>query len=217
VFERVVPPVSRAFENVSKMLKPKGLFILTVPYTKNKETVEHFPELYDFTVVEDHEAFFLRNETREGAVQEFRNFVFHRGPGTTLEMRVFSENSIIQHLRKAGSHAIKVYHEPDFAHGVWWPQAWALPISARSNVLPTIIASPNPVAAGEGAGSTIITWDTGDGTAGQVYVSVDGREETLLRALPKVPALQIGFKPARHISFACTLVPSVGNCSPKRP
>ena len=134
VFEHVVPPASRAFENVSKMLKPGGLFILTVPYTNKKETIEHFPELYDFTVVEDDKAFVLRNKTREGVIQEFRNLVFHGGPGTTLEMRAFSENSIIQHLRNAGFHAIKIHREPDFAHGVWWPQPWALPISARKSV-----------------------------------------------------------------------------------
>jgi len=150
VFEHVVPPVSRAFENVSKMLKPGGLFILTVPYTNKKDTIEHFPELYDFTVVEDREAVVLRNKTREGVIQEFRNLVFHGGSGTTLEMRVFSESSIIEHLRKASFHAIKVYREPDFAHGVWWPQPWSLPISARSNMLPTIIASPNSVPADEG-------------------------------------------------------------------
>ena len=83
------------------MLKPGGLFILTVPYTNNKDTIEHFPELYDFAVVEEHEAFVLRNRTREGVIQEFRNLVFHGGPGTTLEMRVFSENSIVQHLGDA--------------------------------------------------------------------------------------------------------------------
>ena len=131
VFEHVVPPVSRAFENVAKMLKPGGLFILTVPYTNKKETIEHFPDLYDFTVVKDHDTFVLRNKTREGVIQEFRNLVFHGGPGATLEMRAFSENSIIQHLKNAGFHAIKIHREPDFAHGVWWPQPWALPISAR--------------------------------------------------------------------------------------
>jgi hypothetical protein len=131
VFEHVVPPVSRAFENVAKMLKPGGLFILTVPYTNKKETIEHFPDLYDFTVVKDHETFVLRNKTREGVIQEFRNLVFHGGPGSTLEMRAFSENSIIQHLRNAGFHVIKIHRDPDFAHGVWWPQPWALPISAR--------------------------------------------------------------------------------------
>ena len=154
VFEHVVPPVSRAFENVAKMLKPGGLFILTVPYTNNKDTIEHFPELYDFTIVEDNETFVLKNRTREGVIQEFRNLVFHGGPGTTLEMRVFSENCIIQHLRNAAFTAIKVHREPDFAHGVWWPQSWSLPISARSNVLPTILASPNPVPAGEGGATT---------------------------------------------------------------
>ena len=131
VFEHVVPPVSRAFENVAKMLKPGGLFILTVPYESNKETIEHFPELYDFTVVRDNETFVLKNRTREGVIQEFRNLVFHGGPGTTLEMRVFSEDSLIQHLRDAGFHAIKVHREPDFVHGIWWPLSEAaLPISA---------------------------------------------------------------------------------------
>jgi hypothetical protein len=43
----------------------------------------------------------------------------------------------------------------------------------------TITASPNPVPAGEGAGTTTISWNTADGTAGQVYVSVDGEPETL--------------------------------------
>jgi ABC-type Fe3+-hydroxamate transport system substrate-binding protein len=43
----------------------------------------------------------------------------------------------------------------------------------------TITASPNPVSIGEGPGTTTITWSTGDGTAGQVYVSVDGEPETL--------------------------------------
>ena len=43
----------------------------------------------------------------------------------------------------------------------------------------TITASPNPVTTGEGSGTTTITWNTGDGTAGQVYVSEDGSPETL--------------------------------------
>ena len=131
VFEHVVPPVNRAFENVWKMLKPGGLFILTVPYGANKETIEHFPGLYDFTVVKDAETFVLKNRTKEGAIQEFKNVVFHGGPGLTLEMRVFSEGALIQHLRDAGFHAIKVHREPDFVHGIWWPYRYAFPISAR--------------------------------------------------------------------------------------
>jgi ABC-type transport system substrate-binding protein len=43
----------------------------------------------------------------------------------------------------------------------------------------TITASPNPVTTGEGPGTTTVTWNTGDGTTGQVYVSEDGGPERL--------------------------------------
>ena len=41
----------------------------------------------------------------------------------------------------------------------------------------TITASPNPVPTSQGVGTTTITWNTGDGTAGQVYVESDGKPE----------------------------------------
>jgi hypothetical protein len=45
---------------------------------------------------------------------------------------------------------------------------------------PSITASPNPVPAGtEKFGTTTITWDTGDGSIGEVYVSVNGAAERL--------------------------------------
>jgi hypothetical protein len=43
----------------------------------------------------------------------------------------------------------------------------------------TITASPNPVTLGEGPGTTTITWNTGDGTTGQVYVSEEGAPEAI--------------------------------------
>jgi hypothetical protein len=46
----------------------------------------------------------------------------------------------------------------------------------------TITASPNPVTTGEGSGTTTITWNTGNSTAGQIYVSEDGGPETLFGA-----------------------------------
>lgn len=45
---------------------------------------------------------------------------------------------------------------------------------------PQISASPNPVPAGnEKFGKTTISWDTGDGSVGEVYVSVNGAPEKL--------------------------------------
>ena len=51
----------------------------------------------------------------------------------------------------------------------------------------TISADPNPVPAGaEKHGKTLIAWDTGDGTLGQVFVSVNGGEERRFSgALPR--------------------------------
>jgi hypothetical protein len=56
------------------------------------------------------------------------------------------------------------------------PEATASSASPSASAA-TITASPNPVPAGEGVGTTTITWNTEDGTAGQVYVSVDGGPE----------------------------------------
>jgi hypothetical protein len=46
----------------------------------------------------------------------------------------------------------------------------------------TITASPNPVHTGGRNGTTTITWNTANGTAGQIYVSVDGSPEGMFAA-----------------------------------
>jgi SAM-dependent methyltransferase len=131
VFEHVAPPISRAFENVWRMLKPGAVFVLTVPYGTQRETVEHFPELNEFSIIEKEGSFVLRNKTRTGIVQEFSDLVFHGGPGATLEMRVFSETALVQHLKHAGFVSIKVHRAADLVHGIWWPKPWSFPFSAR--------------------------------------------------------------------------------------
>ncbi len=52
------------------------------------------------------------------------------------------------------------------------------PSSSEGN-LATINAAPNPVPAGGGEGTTVLSWNTGDGSVGEVYVSVNGGEERL--------------------------------------
>jgi hypothetical protein len=52
------------------------------------------------------------------------------------------------------------------------------PVAGAQKSAPTIAASPNPVPAGpEKFGTTTITWDTGDGSVGEVYVAANGAEE----------------------------------------
>lgn len=131
VFEHIPPPVDRAFQNVWKLLKTGGVFILTVPYGKIPETIEHFPELHDFSVVEQDGRFELHNTTKTGVKQTFTNLIFHGGPGSTLEMRVFAESDLVRHLTESGFDEITIHSTPDFPHGIWWAEPWSWPITAR--------------------------------------------------------------------------------------
>ncbi len=131
VFEHVPPPVSLAFENTYRLLKPGGVLIFTVPYTKETHTKEHFPELYEYKLVEEGGHYYLINNKKDGTEQVFNDLIFHGGPGSTLEMRVFSETSIMEEFQKAGFKEVKVRKEPDFQHGIYWHYDWSLPITAR--------------------------------------------------------------------------------------
>ncbi|MEO5717085.1 MAG: methyltransferase domain-containing protein [Chthoniobacterales bacterium] len=130
IFEHVSPPVSRAFENACQLLKPGGLFILTVPYGTQPETVEHFPELHDYTIAEVEGRHVLSNRTRQGAMQRYDDLIFHGGPGSTLEMRIFSESDLNRHLTDAGFSEIIFYREPVLPYGIAWPEPWSRPIAA---------------------------------------------------------------------------------------
>jgi hypothetical protein len=64
---------------------------------------------------------------------------------------------------------------------------------------PTITANPNPVPAGDGKGSTTITWDTGDGSLGQVRFSINnGPEKVWFSKRPR------GVQPASWINKGAT-------------
>lgn len=133
VFEHVPPPVSLAFENTYKLLKPGGVFIFTVPYTKEAHTKEHFPELYEYKLIKEDKRYVLKNRKKDGTEEVFSNLIFHGGPGSTLEMRVFSEASLMEEFQKAGFNEVKIRKEPDFERGIYWHEHedWSLPITAR--------------------------------------------------------------------------------------
>jgi SAM-dependent methyltransferase len=136
VFEHIAPPIALAFHNVWRLLKPGGSFILTVPYLKTGMTAEHFPRLHEYTIEQTSSGYILRNRTREGTLETFEDLVFHDGPGATLEMRSFSEQSLLEELRKAGFGAIQVHQEPHFVHGIYWRQDHSRPITARREDVP---------------------------------------------------------------------------------
>ncbi len=133
VFEHVAPPVSAAFANARRLLKPNGVLIFTVPYTlKDGPTLEHFPGLYDYRLIRTGTGFRLHNRTQAGDEQVFDQLVFHGGAGETLEMRVFTLTALQREFQKAGFTRVKVHCEPEFKFGIYWRVDWSLPITARA-------------------------------------------------------------------------------------
>ena len=132
VFEHVLSPVSRAFVGARKLLKPGGVLVLTVPYSLDAQTKEHFPELHDWRLEREGADWVLRNRRPDGSEDEFRSLIFHGGPGSTLEMRLFCRDDLVKHLNDAGFREVRIADELMPEIGVVWNHPWSLPIVARA-------------------------------------------------------------------------------------
>jgi SAM-dependent methyltransferase len=122
--------VARAFANARRLLKPRGVLIFSVPFSLASDTVEHFPDLHDYRLIEGNGAWRLENRAADGRLQVFTDLVFHGGPGTTLEMRLFSRAALEREFRAAGFARMRIADEPFPEHGIVWPQPWSVPMVA---------------------------------------------------------------------------------------
>lgn len=103
VFEHIepYPSIQQAFNNLNLMLKCNGRLIFSVPYSFG-EHKEHFPNLYDYKIVNEDGKYTLHNRTKDNKTEIHEDLCFHGGTGLVLEMRIFSKKSIEYYLAKAG-------------------------------------------------------------------------------------------------------------------
>ncbi len=110
VMEHIQQPSAPAFKNLFELLKPGGVLIFSVPHF-DEPTIEHFPRLHDYRIVEYKGVRHLQNVTVNGTRERFDNLVFHGGPGAALEMRLFGRGDVEQHLRDAGFESLRYFTE----------------------------------------------------------------------------------------------------------
>ena len=126
VFEHVAPPVQPAFDNLRRLIKADGLIFFTTPWRPIGFTVEHFPDLFDWTVTTFRDKHVLINKTAAEEVQAFTNLSFHGGAGETLEMRLFAHSSLIQNFEAAGL-IPRFTADPIPKFGIVYNLPWSLP------------------------------------------------------------------------------------------
>jgi len=131
VLEHVPPSVEQAFANLNRMLKPEGLLLLTVPYSIEGRTAEHFPELHEYALASPGGRTVLVNRRRDGSLEVFENISFHGGDGSTLEMRIFTEGSLKELLAGAGFDSVHIASQDVPEFGVRHSETWSLPIVGR--------------------------------------------------------------------------------------
>ncbi|MGA2182751.1 MAG: methyltransferase domain-containing protein [Bryobacteraceae bacterium] len=129
VLEHVVPPVDAALVNLCQLLKPNGIAFITVPWIGDV-TQEHYPDLFDYQIVQKNCRWQVHNRTRDGRMEVFEDPVFHGGPGTTLEMRLFSGADLVRRLEKAGFAKVEICRPTVREYGIIFQETWSLPMIA---------------------------------------------------------------------------------------
>jgi SAM-dependent methyltransferase len=122
VFEHILQPLQRGFDNLLQLLKPGGHLVFSVPYTRADQTVEHYPGLRDYKMFDFQGGKIIVNRDEAGQLQVYDKPVFHGGEGTTLELRVFCETDVLSRLGQAGFKNIHIYDQPQLSIGYYWPE-----------------------------------------------------------------------------------------------
>jgi SAM-dependent methyltransferase len=145
VFEHVAPPVSRAFEESFRLLKPNGFLCITVPSLHEvDETDEHYPDLHQYSIVELGGEHVLINRKLDKTLEIHGNLVFHGGIGATLEMRLFAQKDLESKLRAAGFSDVTLYSDPLEQFGIFFEGLWSRPLVARKQPFPKLSPSSPP-------------------------------------------------------------------------
>ncbi len=152
VFEHIPPPLQQGFDNLFALLRPGGSIIFSVPYTRIAQTVEHYPGLHEYEILDFRSGKILVNRDEAGVLQVYDNLVFHGGEGATLEMRLFCEADILSRLARAGFENILVHDQPQLPIGYYWdlwPEMDSPEMVGKHPLTAYIVSARRPIGASQ--------------------------------------------------------------------
>jgi SAM-dependent methyltransferase len=123
VLEHVLTDPALAIRNMYACLAPNGCLVLSAPTYDMTSTIEKYPSLRQYTVAKIGDRHVVVYESLAGSLGFDADPVFHGGPGSVLEMRLFAHDDLLRHVIAAG---FKILPMPDgdaLHHGaVWLPE-----------------------------------------------------------------------------------------------
>jgi len=131
VLEHIAPPVERALEETSRLLKPHGFLGITVYCNPSDVLREHFPDLHTYRTVALGDSLILVNRRADGGLEIREDLVFHGGTGETLEMREFGITSLKLKLLGAGFREVHLLTADIPSHGILFDDDVSQPLLAR--------------------------------------------------------------------------------------
>jgi SAM-dependent methyltransferase len=84
VFEHVEPPVTDAFQNAARLLKPSGVLLLTVPWVWDGDGGDVLPALHDWKLARVDGKWVIIDRLPDGQTIEFHNPTFDGSEGPSL-------------------------------------------------------------------------------------------------------------------------------------
>ena len=105
---------------------------MTVPYRPEGTIQEHFGPMSEFGIARVGDRTVLVRRESDGSYRVCDNLVFHGGRGSTLEMRLFSEDGLRQIIATAGFSSVKIYTEDCRDFGILNQKTWSLPLAAHT-------------------------------------------------------------------------------------
>ncbi|MEB3316672.1 MAG: hypothetical protein VKO39_00800 [Cyanobacteriota bacterium] len=122
VIEHTMLPPSEVIPILYEALQPGGILILCAPTYKLLHHIEKYPSFDHYEIEQTLKGFRVHFQSRLGVPFVDASPCFHGGPGRVLELRLISDENLVQNLRSVGFEVRRLGDSLLKKYGAWWPE-----------------------------------------------------------------------------------------------